>query len=227
MESVRFPGQLLPPSSDQPLWPEGLAGAAAAAASPWPISTCQPFMGILMLKLSYPRARVCRAKIGCWVLCPCPEDSEWVSDSRSVASDSLLPHGLWPVRLVCPWDSLGKNTGVGCHFLLQAQKRMPAAQLTRGSCLLDRKHCSGQRQGLKALRTSGSSMPGGSSSVPTPRNHKSSSLLLAIVQTFHACLLHGAFSDCCPLRQSLTPGPVTQLPNTSVPLASASLPNFY
>ena len=31
----------------------------------------------------------------------------------------LRPHGLWPVRLFCPWDFLGKNTGVSCHFLLQ------------------------------------------------------------------------------------------------------------
>ena len=34
-------------------------------------------------------------------------------------SDSLRPHGLSPTRLLCPWDSPGKNTGVGCHFLLQ------------------------------------------------------------------------------------------------------------
>ena len=26
---------------------------------------------------------------------------------------------LWPARLLCPWDFPGKNTGVGCHFLLQ------------------------------------------------------------------------------------------------------------
>ena len=39
--------------------------------------------------------------------------------SRSVVSDSLWPHGLWPTRLLRPWDSPGKNTGVGCHFLLQ------------------------------------------------------------------------------------------------------------
>ena len=31
----------------------------------------------------------------------------------------LRPHGLQPPRLLCPWDFLGKNTGVGCHFLLQ------------------------------------------------------------------------------------------------------------
>ena len=33
---------------------------------------------------------------------------------------TLQPHALQPVRLLCPWDSPGKNTGVGCHFLLQA-----------------------------------------------------------------------------------------------------------
>ena len=32
---------------------------------------------------------------------------------------TLQPHELKPTRLLCPWDSLGKNTGVGCHFLLQ------------------------------------------------------------------------------------------------------------
>ena len=31
----------------------------------------------------------------------------------------LQPHGLQPTRLLCPWDSPGKNTGVDCHFLLQ------------------------------------------------------------------------------------------------------------
>ena len=36
-----------------------------------------------------------------------------------VVSDSLCPHGLQPARLLCPWDSPGKSTGVGCHSLLQ------------------------------------------------------------------------------------------------------------
>ena len=34
-------------------------------------------------------------------------------------SNSLQPYGLCPSRLFCPWDSPGKNTGVGCHALLQ------------------------------------------------------------------------------------------------------------
>ena len=41
------------------------------------------------------------------------------SISLSVVSDSLWPHGPYPTRLLHPWNSPGKNTGVGCHFLLQ------------------------------------------------------------------------------------------------------------
>ena len=37
-------------------------------------------------------------------------------------SDSVWPHRQQPIRLRCPWDSPGKNTGVGCHFLLQCMK---------------------------------------------------------------------------------------------------------
>ena len=31
----------------------------------------------------------------------------------------LWPQGLWPIKLLCPWNSPGKNTGVGCHSLFQ------------------------------------------------------------------------------------------------------------
>ena len=37
-------------------------------------------------------------------------------------SISVRPHRRQPTRLPCPWDSSGKNTGVGCHFLLQCRK---------------------------------------------------------------------------------------------------------
>ena len=37
-------------------------------------------------------------------------------------SDSVQPHRLQLTRLPHPWDSPGKNTGVGCHFLLQCMK---------------------------------------------------------------------------------------------------------
>ena len=39
--------------------------------------------------------------------------------SCSVMSDSFCPCGLYPTRLLCPWDFPGKNPGVGCHFILQ------------------------------------------------------------------------------------------------------------
>ena len=35
---------------------------------------------------------------------------------------TLRPHRRQPTRLLCPWDSPGKNTRVGCHFLLQCRK---------------------------------------------------------------------------------------------------------
>ena len=44
-------------------------------------------------------------------------------ETKTVKSPSrvrlLAPHGLQPARLLCPWNSPSKNTGVGCHFLLQ------------------------------------------------------------------------------------------------------------
>ena len=38
---------------------------------------------------------------------------------RSIMSNSLQPHGLWPARLICPWNSPGQNTGEDSHSLLQ------------------------------------------------------------------------------------------------------------
>ena len=44
-----------------------------------------------------------------------------LSQVTSVVSESLRPHGPWPARLLCPWDSPGRNTGVYCHFLLRSR----------------------------------------------------------------------------------------------------------
>ena len=49
-------------------------------------------------------------------------------------SDSVQPHGWQPTRLPRPWDSLGKNTGVGCHFLLQCMKVKSESEVAK-SCL--------------------------------------------------------------------------------------------
>ena len=45
-------------------------------------------------------------------------------------SDSLQPHGLYTTRLLCPWDSPGKSTGVGCHSLFQ--EIFPTQELNLG-----------------------------------------------------------------------------------------------
>ena len=77
--------------------------------------------------------------------------------SHTIVSDSSRFHGLQPVPLLCPWNSPGQNTGVGCHFLLQVAtffSRLPFPSPgifpTRG-LNLDLLHC---RQILYQLFTS-------------------------------------------------------------------------
>ena len=53
--------------------------------------------------------------------------------SRFSLSDSVRPHRRQPTRLHHPWDSPGKNTGVGCHFLLQYMKVKSESEVTQ-SC---------------------------------------------------------------------------------------------
>ena len=49
-------------------------------------------------------------------------------------SDSVRPHTQQPTRLPHRWDSPGKNTGMGCHFLLQCMKVKTESEVAR-SCL--------------------------------------------------------------------------------------------
>ena len=48
-------------------------------------------------------------------------------------SDSVRPHRRQPTRLPHPWDAPGKNTGVGCHFLLQCMKAKSESEVAQ-SC---------------------------------------------------------------------------------------------
>ena len=72
-----------------------------------------------------------------WYLCCC------CCLVASVVSDSMRPHRGKPTRLPRPWDSLGKNTGVGRHFLLQCVKEKSESEVTQ-SCptLSDPMDCS-------------------------------------------------------------------------------------
>ena len=71
--------------------------------------------------------------LSCVALAPAPFPSprpsgQPSSPSAAAAAKSLQscptlrPHRRQPTRLPCPWESPGKNTGVGCHFLLQCRK---------------------------------------------------------------------------------------------------------
>ena len=74
-------------------------------------------------------------KAGC-ILSPCLFNLytecvlECACSVSSVVFNSLLPYGLQLTRLLCPWDSAGRNTGVGCHAFLQGIFRIPGIKLT-------------------------------------------------------------------------------------------------
>ena len=54
-------------------------------------------------------------------------------------SESVRPHKRQPTRLPRPWDSPGKNTGVGCHFLLQCMRVKSESEVSQ-SCPTQRPH---------------------------------------------------------------------------------------
>ena len=57
----------------------------------------------------------------CACVCACMHACTCTHASHSVVSDSLPPHGLQPAKLLCLWNSPGKNTGVGCQSLLHGR----------------------------------------------------------------------------------------------------------
>ena len=88
--------------------------AAAAAKSLQSCPTlCDPIDGS---PPGSPVPGILKARTLEWVAISFSNEWKW---SRSVMSDSVRPHRWQPTRLPYPWDSPGKNTGVGCHFLLQ------------------------------------------------------------------------------------------------------------
>ena len=102
---------------DKVLWPEGswvgpqtlafgqpeVAGGRGGGGEATPAPVSEPESAFCPL----PRLKATATCCCCWV--------------ASVVSDSVRPHRQQPTRLRRPWDSPGKNTGVGCHFLLRRQ----------------------------------------------------------------------------------------------------------
>ena len=67
-------------------------------------------------------------------------------------SDSVRPHRRQPTRLPRPWDSPGKNTGVGCHFLLQCVKMKSESEVAQSRLTLSDMGCHFLLQGVFRLR---------------------------------------------------------------------------
>ena len=59
----------------------------------------------------------------------------------------MRPHRQHPTRLPHPWDSPGKNTGVGCHFLLQSMKVKSEKEVAQSSC-----HFMANRETMERVR---------------------------------------------------------------------------
>ena len=86
------------------------------------ISSSSKYLRLISLKIHvsifpqtppHPGCHITLSRVACTIQCV------GVCVCRLVVSNSLRPHGLQPARLLCPWNSPGKNTGVGCHSFLQ------------------------------------------------------------------------------------------------------------
>ena len=142
----------------QLLYQRGLPWQSSGYNSPLPLQGAQvqslvrePRSRILLLLSRFSRVRLCVtpetaahwaplslrfSRQEHWSGLPFPSrmhESEKWKWSRSVVSDSSRPRGLQPTRLPHPWVSPGKNTGVGCHFLLQYMKVESESEVTQ-SC---------------------------------------------------------------------------------------------
>ena len=94
-----------------PLWLTGLICSPrdSQKSSPTP-----QFKSIISLALSFISSPTVTSRHDYW-----KNHQEVCMLSHSVVSDSFQSHGLKPTMFLRPWDFPGKNTGVGCHFLLQ------------------------------------------------------------------------------------------------------------
>ena len=73
----------------------------------------------------------CSHPLGGPVHCSLPGRTPWARPGSQLSKElrlekdsaksclTLATYGLWPAKFLCPWDSPGKSTGVGCHILLQ------------------------------------------------------------------------------------------------------------
>ena len=93
----------------------------AAGQASLSFTICQSFLKLTSIELMMPfnLLTLCCPFLLLPSILPCV--CVCVCVSCFVESDSLQPHRLQPIRPLCPWDSPGKNNGMGCHFLLQKE----------------------------------------------------------------------------------------------------------
>ena len=81
------------------------------------LSRCASRNSSITVRFSYPGIDSC-VSFHFWISALIRHEVKW-SVSLSVVSDSLRSHGLYPARLLSPWDSPGKNTGMSSHSFIQ------------------------------------------------------------------------------------------------------------
>ena len=93
-----------------------IAAAAAAKSLQSCLTLCDPIDGS---PLGSPVPGILKARTLEWVAIFFSNAWKWKVKVKSLSRvQPQQPHGLQPTRLHRPWDSPGKNTGVGCHFLV-------------------------------------------------------------------------------------------------------------
>ena len=140
-------------------------------------------------------------------------------------SDSVRPHRRQPTRIPRPWDSPGKNTGVGCHFLLQCMKvksESEVAQLCLTLC--DHTDCSlsgssvlgiFQARVLEGVAIAFSFLPPGYFQMKDPQTGIVCTLRSAFnLACYHSPLIHRSLLSLSPWTPRK---PRPEIPTTSAP----------
>ena len=129
----------------QSLWPSEMAQTLSMKyVSPWATLTFYDGLhSVYKIYISLNKSILTYHFASCWIL-PVLRHKEPAAASKSHQSCATVqPHRRQPTRLHHSWDSPGKNTGVGCHFLLQCRKVKSESEVTQ-SCptLRDPMDCS-------------------------------------------------------------------------------------
>ena len=107
---------------DLPAYFSPLPWAHSAPATPvsWLVLKLAKYSCLRAFALALPYSHIAYFSGVCVCVCVCVRAHMGTCMlSRSIVSNSLWPHGLQLSSLLCLWDFPSKNTGVGCHFLLQ------------------------------------------------------------------------------------------------------------